>query len=70
MIMLDAGIGVVSLDPNAPGSARPGTHGKERLARLAAMFVGVRTRIMIPRPVLTEALVQTAEAGPADPISE
>ena len=62
MIVFDAGIRVVPLDPNAPRSV------EDRVMRLAASFRGVRTRVMIPRPVLREALLQTGEAGaPAPP---
>jgi hypothetical protein len=61
VIVFDAGIGVVPLEPNAREA------NVDRVARLAASFKGVRTRFMIPRPVLRHALA-LAEAGRlADP---
>jgi hypothetical protein len=61
MIVFDAGIGVVPLDPNAPQSAG------DRVARLAAGFAGVRTPVMIPRPVLRHALALAEVGRLADP---
>ena len=70
MVVFDASILVLLLDPDVaapidPATGKPVTRCKERLDHLIATFERERTRVLIPTPALSEALVRADEAGPA-----
>lgn len=70
VVVFDASILVLLLDPDArpptdPETGEPVTRCKERLEQLIASFERERTKVIIPTPVLSEALVRAGDAGPA-----
>lgn len=70
MVVFDASILVLLLDPEArppadPETAEPVSRCKDRLEHLIAAFERERTKVIIPTPVLSEVLVRAGKAGPA-----
>ena len=70
MVVFDASILVLLFDPDArpptdPETGQPVSRCKERLEYLIATFEREQTKVIIPTPVLSEALVRAGEAGPA-----
>jgi predicted nucleic acid-binding protein len=70
MVVLDASILLLLLDPDArppvdPATAQPVARAKDRIDHLIAMLDGQREKIVIPTPVLSEVLVRAGDAGPA-----
>ena len=70
MVVFDASILVLLFDPDArpptdPETGQPVSRCKDRLEYLIATFEREQTKVIIPTPVLSEALVRAGEAGPA-----
>ncbi len=69
MVVFDASVLVLLLDPDArppidTATGKPVTRCKERLEFLIETFELENTKVVMPTPALSEALVRAGEAGP------
>lgn len=70
MVVFDATVLLLTLDPNTPPpldsqTGKPVTNPKERIDYLIKTLEDDRTKIVVPTPVLSEVLVRAGQAGPS-----
>ena len=70
MVVFDASVLLLLLDPDArasndPETEQPVEHAKARIEHLIATLEQQRTKVIIPTPVLSEVLVRAGVASPA-----